>query len=92
MSDADIRSNIVNNNGGVGILILESGFHSKIINNTVNRNDGGGINITSSDDTLVAGNTLNSNKGYGISLTCSVEVEGLKVWMLVQQAASSKQQ
>ena len=52
MSSADIRSNIVNNNRGVGIegtaaeiSVYGSRFDSKISNNTVNGNGGGGYKL-----------------------------------------------
>ncbi|EJK72626.1 hypothetical protein THAOC_05824, partial [Thalassiosira oceanica] len=63
-----VEGNIVNGNEAVGILLLESGLDTKIVNNSVNGNYGGGIKIAGSGDTLIAGNLLDSNKGPGISL------------------------
>jgi len=94
MSSADIRSNIVNNNGGAGIQMCESLLDSTIINNTVKGNNGGGMRIASSRATSIAGNSLDSNIGYGISLCHKVTEFGAFVGMSlcaeVEGGASNK--
>ncbi|EJK54994.1 hypothetical protein THAOC_25326 [Thalassiosira oceanica] len=69
-SSSIIGNSIINCEGGV---LLEGGLDTKIVNNTVNGNDGGGIIITASDEILIAGNMLDSNNGPGISLCVEMQ-------------------
>ncbi|EJK51789.1 hypothetical protein THAOC_29010, partial [Thalassiosira oceanica] len=55
------------------IVNYSEAVDTKIVNNTVNGNYGGGIIITASDETLITGNMLDSNRGPGISLCAEMQ-------------------